>query len=162
VTARAGTGSALRVRAAAAGDVSAVLDLLRAADLPTAGVEAGFAHFVVAEAEGRVVAAAGLERHGASGLLRSVVVDPAWRGRAAGKAVVVPLLGDAEREGLDAVYLLTTTAADWFPRFGFHRIPREQAPAEVRATEEFASLCPASAAVMRRRCTDPPARSRAV
>ena len=45
---------------------------------------------------------------------------------------------------------LTTTAADYFARLGFVRIDRDAAPPAIRATAQFASLCPASAHVMRR------------
>jgi amino-acid N-acetyltransferase len=138
----------MRVRGAAPGDLLPVLDLLRAADLPTEGVGDAFEGFVVVEADGRVVAAAGVERHGGSGLLRSAVVDPAHRGRGAGAVLVGRLLERAQEEGLAAVYLLTTTADGWFPRFGFRSVAREDVPAAIRATEEFASLCPASATVM--------------
>jgi amino-acid N-acetyltransferase len=139
---------ALGVRDALPGDLAPVLDLLRAAELPTEGVAVALAGFVVAEAGGRVVAAAGMERHGASGLLRSVVVDPAQRGRRAGEALVSRLLERAEHDGLTAVYLLTTTAEAWFPRFGFRPLPRAEAPPGIRASAEFSSLCPASAVVM--------------
>jgi amino-acid N-acetyltransferase len=124
-----------------------VRELLRAAGLPTEGVD--LVHgFVVARAGRRIVAAAGVERHGNDGLLRSVVVDPAWRGRRAGEAVVSRLLARADADGLAAVYLLTTTADGWFPRFGFGALPRDEAPAEIRACGEFAAVCPASATLM--------------
>jgi amino-acid N-acetyltransferase len=44
--------------------------------------------------------------------------------------------------------LLTTTAAPFFTRFGFTSAARDAAPAALRATAEFASLCPASAVCM--------------
>lgn len=144
-------GTEFGIRTAAPGDLPPVRELLRAAGLPTEGVDAPGA-FVVAEAQGRIVAAAGLELHGASGLLRSVVVDPAWRGRRVGEAVVERVLAMADVSGLSTVYLLTTTADAWFPRFGFHLVQRDQAPPEIRCTGEFAALCPASAVLMVRSC----------
>lgn len=142
----------VRVRDAAPGDLAPVLDLLRGAGLPTEGVAEAFASFAVAEADARVVAAAGLEMHGASALLRSVVVDPAWRGRELGGALVLRLMERAERDGLSAVYLLTTTADRWFPRFGFRRVARAEVPPDIQASGEFADVCPASAVVMVRPC----------
>lgn len=38
----------------------------------------------------------------------------------------------------------------FFVRFGFARVSREEAPPELQASEEFRSLCPESAAFMRR------------
>jgi amino-acid N-acetyltransferase len=149
------TASTLRVRAAAPGDLPPVLALLRAADLPEHGVAQGLEDFIVAEAEGRIVGAAGLERHGAYRLLRSVAVDPAWRGSGAGTVLVERLLDQADRAQVPAVYLLTTTAERYFPRFGFAPAAREEVVAEIRASGEFRGVCPASAAVMVRHLPNP-------
>jgi choline dehydrogenase-like flavoprotein len=50
----------------------------------------------------------------------------------------------------DTVFLLTTTAEGFFPRFGFEQITRDEVPPSVRGSVEFQSACPASAIVMRR------------
>jgi amino-acid N-acetyltransferase len=52
---------------------------------------------------------------------------------------------------MPAVYLLTNTAAEYFPRFGFERITRADVPPAVQASIEFTSLCPYTATVMRKR-----------
>ena len=57
----------------------------------------------------------------------------------------------ARTRGADTVFLLTTTAEKFFPRFGFEPISREDVPASVQASIEFQSACPASAVVMRKR-----------
>lgn len=148
----AATGPASwRLRAAAPGDLAAVIGLLERAGLPVVGVAEAFGAFVVAEAEGAVVAAGGLELAGGDALLRSMVVDPAWRGRALGQALTARLLADASARGLDTLWLLTTTAADFFPRFGFRRVARSAAPPAIAATAEFAGACCATAIPMARR-----------
>jgi amino-acid N-acetyltransferase len=48
------------------------------------------------------------------------------------------------------MYLLTTTAERYFPKFGFERIERRDVPETVQASVEFTSACPASAVVMRK------------
>ena len=145
-------------RAAGAADLAAVERLLAAADLPTVGVAAILAahpqDFLVADEParpGELAGVAGLEVLGRTALLRSVAVAPAWRSHRLGESLVRGLLDEAERRGLDAVYLLTTTADRWFPRFGFAPVERAAVPAEVAASKEFASACPASAVVMARR-----------
>jgi amino-acid N-acetyltransferase len=60
------------------------------------------------------------------------------------------VIADAESRGIHALYLLTTTAEQYFPSFGFHPVERADVPEDVRETTEFASACPASAVVMRR------------
>jgi amino-acid N-acetyltransferase len=142
-------------RPARAADLPAVERLRAAADLPTAGVgeilAAHPADFVVADEPGEpgeLAAVAGLEVRGDGALLRSVAVRPAWRSHGVARALVSRLVDAAEGRGLHALYLLTTTAEDYFPRFGFRRVERAAVPAEIRATLEFTSACPASAVVM--------------
>ena len=137
-------------------DLAAVRRLVREAGLPAEGLEEQFGTgYAVAETTGRVIGAAGVEVHGDCGILRAAVLDPAWRGRGIGDALTRDRIAWAAAAGLRAMYLLTTTAADYFPRFGFVRVERESAPAAVRASGEFASLCPASAVAMRLALADP-------
>jgi prepilin-type N-terminal cleavage/methylation domain-containing protein len=55
-----------------------------------------------------------------------------------------------------AVYLLTDTAAEFFARLGFRRIPRAEAEPAVGTSVEFTTLCPASATCMTLSLEDPP------
>ena len=137
------------VRAASAADHPSVVALLEAAALPVAGVTPALSDFFVAEDRGRIVGAIGLETYVPGGLLRSAVVDPAARGTGIGVALVERVLGHARERGIRSVYLLTTTAERYFPRFGFDRITRDEVAERVRTSVEFREACPASAVVMR-------------
>jgi amino-acid N-acetyltransferase len=137
------------VRPATDVDYPAVIALLEAAGLPTAGVPRTLRDFLVADAGDGLAGAVGLERYGSGALLRSAVVRPGDQGTGIGAALVRALLDRARDGGLREIYLLTTTAERWFPRFGFAPIAREQVPDAVRASVEFRDACPASAAVMR-------------
>jgi amino-acid N-acetyltransferase len=55
----------------------------------------------------------------------------------------------ARERRLAGVYLLTTTAADFYDRFGFRPFPRAEVPEAVAGSPEFASICPSSAACRR-------------
>jgi N-acetylglutamate synthase-like GNAT family acetyltransferase len=83
-----------------------------------------------------------------SGLLRSVAVACALRRSGAGRALVADRLADARERGLDTVYLLTTTAADYFRGLGFAPTLREEVPAVLAASPELSGACPASATCM--------------
>lgn len=138
------------IRTATTGDLGPVIRLLETADLPREGLDDQWgAGFAVAVEDGDVVGAAGIERYGRYGLLRSVVTDPRRRGCGIGEALVRNRLAWAGTEGLEGVFLLTTTAARYFPRLGFARVDREALPLEIRESKEFASLCPDSAVAMR-------------
>jgi amino-acid N-acetyltransferase len=111
-------------------------------------VEEWLSRFLIAEHEGHVVAVAGMEQYGPSALLRSVGVRPDWRGTGLGRELIDRLLAEAREQGTHDVYLLTTTAEDYFPRFGFACISRERVPEPVKGSVEFTGACPASAVVM--------------
>lgn len=144
------TTRAYAVRSASASDLEAVQALLAAAHLPTDGLEEQFgAAYAIAECEGTPIGAEGIEVYGEAGLLRSAVVDPAWRGSGVGDALTRDRLAWASAHGLREVWLLTTTAADYFPRFGFARADRASAPLLLQRSREFAEACPASAVAMR-------------
>ena len=135
------------IRDAQPRDLDAIRMLLKNAGLPLAGTEA--TRFVVAERAGTIVGTAGLEVHGESALLRSVAVDPSWRGNGAGEALVRRALDTAVACHLDPVVLLTTTAPDWFHRFGFECIQRARVPGVLLESAEFTGACPDTATIMR-------------
>jgi protein-tyrosine-phosphatase/N-acetylglutamate synthase-like GNAT family acetyltransferase len=132
------------------GELAAIEALAREHKLPTEVVREHFPEaYVVARRDGTVVGVAALEAHDASGLLRTVAVASAERGRGTGLALIADRLAMAWASGLESVYLLTTTAAPLFRRFGFMDAERAAAPAALTASPEFAALCPASATCMR-------------
>lgn len=141
----------ISIRSAQARDLAMVQRLLAAAHLPTDGLDEQFGEgYAIAECDGEAIGAEGIEIYGEAGLLRSAVVDSAWRGKGVGDALTQDRLRWASERGLREVWLLTTTAADYFPRFGFERAAREAAPESMQRSREFAEACPASAVAMRR------------
>jgi amino-acid N-acetyltransferase len=131
-------------------DGSAILRILSVAGLPIDGLLDHLDTAVVARAGGRVVGCAALEVYADGALLRSVVVDSEAKGHGIGTQVTTAALNLAGALGVPAVYLLTTTAEEFFPRFAFERIERDEVPPGVQMSVEFRSACPSSAIVMRR------------
>jgi amino-acid N-acetyltransferase len=136
-------------------DLAVVLNLLERHRLPLEGASALAETMVVARAAGLVVGAAALELYADGALLRSVVVDERVQRQGIGRQLTAAALALANELGVPAVFLLTTTAAEYFSRFGFERVTREDVPASVRASVEFQSACPSSAVVMRRASNRP-------
>lgn len=143
----------MRIREATHLDLDAVESLLTASDLPLDGVKENFSSFVVAEDDGEIAGAIGLEKFGSVALLRSAVVSPAHRGSGIGRRLVEQVLEQASDEGIEELFLLTTTAEHYFPRFGFIPTARSTVPPAVKASAEFQGACPDSAVVMTRRVT---------
>ena len=129
-------------------DWSQVSQLLTEANLPLEGAEEALTDLTLAFRGEELVGSAGLERYGNIALLRSVAVAQTERNTGLGQELVRRLLDWAYEEGIEQVVLLTTTAANFFPRFGFRQISRNQMPEAVKASSEFTSICPASATVM--------------
>lgn len=138
------------IRNAEAFDRSEVEALLVAQGLPIDGVADHFASFFVVEDGGQIVGVAGVELYGKHALLRSVAVSAHAKGSGIGTLLTRRVLDEAAARGAEAIYLLTTTAERFFPRFGFERITREEVPGGVQASREFQGACPASATAMRR------------
>src|SRR5688500_19745344 len=107
------------VRTARPTDLEAARGLLERASLPVAGLEEQFGSgYAVAESGHVIIGGIGIERHGRYDLLRSAAIDPAWRGQGIGEALTRNRLAWATAVDMDALYLLTETAAEWLPRFG--------------------------------------------
>ena len=148
----------MKLRQATNHDLTAVESLLSANKLPVDGVKENFSHFVVADDNGEIAGAIGLEKFGPVALLRSAVVSPEYRGSGVGRRLVEQIIERAGKEGIEELFLLTTTAEEYFPRFGFARTTRASVPVSVKASAEFQGACPDSAAVMTRRVATPAGR----
>ncbi|HEU5382142.1 MAG TPA: arsinothricin resistance N-acetyltransferase ArsN1 family A [Ktedonobacteraceae bacterium] len=136
------------IEAARPSDLAAVLALLDGAGLPQEGAESCLSTTVVVRETGQVIGCAALEVHGTSALLRSVAIDPVHRSRGLGQQLVQDRLREARSRGIQEVYLLTETAHDYFPRFGFHPIDRAAVAPFIHASIEWTSACPVSAQAM--------------
>ena len=134
-----------------ASDLPEVHTLLQRWQLPLDGLDAHVETMIVAREESHVVGTAALELYADGALLRSVAVDPAAQGRRLGHKLTETALQMAQQHGAKAVFLLTTTAETFFPKFGFEPVARAEVPASVQASVEFRFACPASAIVMRKR-----------
>lgn len=134
--------------AAARSDAHAVGELLLANSLKPAGLGPHITTTLVAVEDGALVGCVALEPYGKDALLRSLAVAPTRHKSGIGSALVAAVLELARRMAVDRVYLLTETAADYFPRFGFTPTTRDAVPEAVRRSVEFTSLCPESAVVM--------------
>jgi amino-acid N-acetyltransferase len=134
----------------APGEEPALLSLLERCRLPEAGVRDHLASALVARQGRRLVGSAVLELYPDGALLRSVAVESDERGRGLGIRLTERALELARERGMRRIYLLTETAAEFFPRFGFRAISRSEVPASVRTSLEFTSACPQSAVVMER------------
>ena len=143
----------ISIEDASPGDANAILSLLDRTHLPKDGLVDHLRTALVARRGREIVGSAALEVYADGALLRSVAVDPREQGTGLGRRLTEAAAAKALALGVPALYLLTTTAEGFFPKFGFARIGRSEVPASVQQSIEFRSACPASAVVMRKRLT---------
>ncbi len=137
--------SSVRIRRAAAADISAIAELLTRVKLPTDDLEMHLPHFWVAEQQGKVVGCVGMEVYPEGGLLRSLAVAPGLQKQGLGEQLYQAILKSAKEKKLPTIYLLTETAEEYFLQRGYRHTAREEVPESVKTSVEFQSVCPASA-----------------
>jgi amino-acid N-acetyltransferase len=131
-------------------DLADLFSLMERSRLPIDGLGDHLATALVARKDGQLVGSAVLEIYADGALLRSVAVTPMLHGRGLGHELTEAAIQLAVEQRAPAMYLLTTTAESFFPKFGFERIARADVPASVQASVEFTSACPSTATVMRK------------
>ena len=105
-------------------------------------------HFFGAWSGTRLDGVVGLELYQSVALLRSLAVITARQRSGLGAALVSEAERYAAEQGTRSLFLLTTTAKNYFEQRGYLSISRASAPKAIRATAEFSSICPASAVFM--------------
>jgi amino-acid N-acetyltransferase len=125
------------------------IDLLRENDLPVSDLTEEKRLFALLQG-GEVVGTGGLEFSSDCAFLRSLSVKRDLQNKGLGKSICSQLEDISKQEGINCVYLLTTTAKDFFSRQGYESIERADAPESIKNTTEFSSVCPSSATVMRK------------
>jgi amino-acid N-acetyltransferase len=130
-------------------DEAAIKTLLATCSLPCEDLApTHLEHFWVLRDGLDLAGVVGLELYGDDGLLRSLAVAEAYRGRGVAAQLIDKAEIYARAQGVITLYLLTTTAADYFARRGYKRADRDAAPAALQHTAEFRSLCPDNAVCM--------------
>lgn len=138
----------LNYRAAERSDWPAIEALLVAGKLPLDGAREHLDNFIVGEADGEVLCVGGFEAYEQTGLLRSMAVASSLRGKGIGDHLLGAVKARARVQGVESLYLLTTTAAAFFAQRGFVQVDRNGTPAALQASFEFQGVCPASATMM--------------
>lgn len=130
-------------------DLPRVTALLSAVGLPTADIaEPDVRLWLDTGEDDALRGCVGLEIHGRCALLRSLAVPPEHRRGGVGAALLAAAEHEAARLGAANIYLLTTGDGALFRRHGYAEADRAQVPEEIRATRQFAAICPASARLL--------------
>lgn len=124
--------------------------LLQQHKLPVSDIDDDKILYLLQDGE-KTIGTAGLEIFEDCALLRSVSIVKEQQGKGYGKFMNDAVEQYVKDAGINCLYLLTTTAKDFFDKQGYCVISREEAPVSIKQTAEFTSLCPSSAVVMKKR-----------
>ncbi len=160
----------MQLRSAEPADGPRIRSLLRKCELPSGDIDDHLADFIVATDGDSIIGVVGLEvlkvepnpetkgscdrssnviTKPGQALLRSLAVAESCRGKGLATSLCDRIQERAQKQRINDLYLLTTTAESFFLKRGFSMIERADVPAEVSATEEFRNLCPSTAVCMR-------------
>lgn len=143
----------MQIIQAGAADFTIICALLAEAGLPFDDIrDSRQTRFLMARAQdGAVTGIVGLEVYGKSGLLRSLAVNPGECRRGLGSELTLNLERRAKELGVETLYLLTTSAENFFAARGYQQFERARVPPEIAAATEFKFLCPVNAVCMCKR-----------
>jgi amino-acid N-acetyltransferase len=131
-------------------DLPEINRLLNSEQLPQVDPDEFTAYYFKSSNEkGQINGAIGLEIYGMYGLLRSLVVDKNFRNQGIANLLVNQVISISRDIRLKEVYLLTSTAENYFLKKEFKPADRKQAPEEIKACKEYSSICPSTSMLMK-------------
>ncbi|WP_167883164.1 GNAT family N-acetyltransferase [Leptospira adleri] len=92
-----------------------------------------------------------MELPGKFALLRSLAVVEDFQEKGLGTQPVRSIEDLARLLPIETLFLLTTTAKEFFLKLGYREVERDSLPEEIKRTEEFVSLCPASSSILEKK-----------
>ena len=126
------------------------IELLENNNLPTSDLDdKGKLLFALVQDQD-LIGTGGIEIFQDQALIRSVSVRKDKQGQGLGKFIHRELEKIAVSKKVKHLFLLTTTARQFFEKEGYAVIDRERVPEVIRASSEFSELCPSTATVMKK------------
>lgn len=135
-------------------ELEGLLDLCQ---LPSDDIYAQHLEFFGIHRANRLVAVIGLESYDSVALLRSLAVLPDYRSLGLARKLVSFIEARAVQQGVQNLYLLTSTASNFFRSLDYQLAERSVAPLSIQQTAQFSGLCPASASFLAKRLAATPA-----
>jgi amino-acid N-acetyltransferase len=138
----------IRMRQLSSAEIPELSRFLSEARLPVEDLTFPDRMFFRFDRAGELLGFGGIEGNGRDRLLRSLILVESRRGRGDGRRVLAMLEHVALTDGVRRLHLLTDTASMFFSANGYRAAPRSEAPETISSSDEFTSLCPASAVYM--------------
>ena len=129
-------------------DIQAIKTLLQESHLPYKDIDGHIDNFIVAKEQGALIASIGLEVLQPYSLLRSLTVSENYRNKGIANELLKKISEYALSIHIKDLFLLTTTAEDYFMKNKFIVLERNDLPDPLKKTQEFIFLCPETAICM--------------
>jgi amino-acid N-acetyltransferase len=129
--------------------LSAAVELLKKNNLPTEDINPGTQLFVIEENDS-VIGTIAVEYNFDVALLRSLSVCEQKRNSGIGQMLVAFIENYVQKQGVQSIYLLTTTAEAFFLKKGYESVDRNEVPDFIKNTKEFSIICSASSTLMKK------------
>ena len=123
--------------------------LLDKNNLPVSDIHSGTQLFVLVE-DNNVIGTVPAEYNFNDALLRSLSVHEEKRHKGLGIVLVNFIEDYLQKQGVQNIYLLTTTATGFFGKRGYVTINRNEVPKFIKQTTEFSTVCPSTATLMKK------------
>lgn len=130
-------------------ELPVISDILEKNDLVYEDIQDNNIEFFSAYEHDVFIGIIGLEQFDNVGFLRSLVVLEEYRNKGYGKEICNSLLNYAKDKKNKEIYLLTTTAKNFFEKLGFKAVERKNVPDEIKNSSEFSHFCPDSAVCLK-------------
>lgn len=139
----------LTIRKASSDDIKNIVELLGEYNLPTQDVGVSDIRFYVSKEGEELIACLGIEMFEDNALLRSVAIKRRNAHQGLGTELIKFILTESRELNIQALFLLTETAAPFFEKIGFFVVERNDVPLSIQSSTEFTELCAESATCMK-------------
>ena len=126
-------------------EIDSVKELLHLSGLPVSDLDEAPIHIFGVKENNKLVAAGALEIYGINAVLRSLAVHQTHQNLGYGKQMVRFLENKAIEKGIKNLFLLTSTAADFFKKLAYLPQQRDLCPPDILSSAQFREICPLSA-----------------
>jgi len=147
------------IKKAVLNDIQGLISILKETNLPFNDIDLNNQQFLLAYLGKDIIASCAVEQYKKEALLKSFAVKMDLQGKGIGKEIYLKMIDYCKSNEIEDLYLLTTTAEDWFDHMGWIRVKRESLPESIKNTKEYNSICPLNAICMYLSIADSPVKN---
>lgn len=125
-------------------EINEVKELLLSSNLPTSDLNNAPIHFFGMKKNNKLIVTGALEVYGNNAVLRSVAVSNNFQNNGYGKQIVRYLEEVALEMKISHLFLLTTSAENFFKKLKYLPIQRHSCPPKILSSSQFTDICPQS------------------